>query len=215
MLTYDPVVRPSAKDVLQHPWIQQRVFEGKEDNPLASPVMLNLAKFRAEQKFQYAVLSFIASQLVTHEEVEHLSKLFAECDKSNDGRLSPEELKQGFVKSKLIADVGTIMSECDADKNGYIDYTEFLTATIHWETNMSQMRLEAAFKAFDINRDGYISLEELKMTLGNREGLDDDVWKQLLNEADINKDGVIDLDEFKKTMLRHSAKSRPAAIKFF
>lgn len=215
MLTYDPSIRPSAKDIIQHPWIQQRVFEDVQDNPLAESLMLNLAKFRAEQRFQYAVLSYIASQLMTNHEIENLAKFFSECDKNKDGRLSPDEIKQGFVKSGLMADINLIMSECDADYDGFIDYTEFLTATINWKASMSDKRLEAAFQAFDINHDGKISFDELKALFDNQDEVEDEIWMSLLDEADTNKDGVIDLEEFKQTMLRHSVKQQPAAIKLF
>jgi len=220
MLTYDPMTRPSARDVLEHSWLQSRVFGDKEDNPLAESVLLNLAKFKvstrqAEQRFQYAVLSFIATQLMSNREIEDLAKIFADCDQNHDGLLSPDEIKNGFVKSKMIADVSLIMSECDADLNGFIDYTEFLTATINWKASISQKRLEAAFVAFDLNRDGKISVDELKAIFADHDELDDEVWQALLDEADYNKDGVIDLEEFKHAMLRHSVKAKPAALRLF
>jgi Ca2+-binding EF-hand superfamily protein len=69
----------------------------------------------------------------------------------------------------MIANGAEIMAECDADKKGFIDYTEFLTATISWINYMTQNRLEAAFNAFDIYRDGRISLDELKILLGRQD----------------------------------------------
>jgi calcium-dependent protein kinase len=220
MLTYDPATRPSAKEVLQHPWVQHISAVDAADKPLAESVMLNLAKFKVictqtEQKFQYAVLSFMASQLMTYNEVEQLSKFFSQCDANQDGRLSIDEVKQGFIQSKMIADLSTIMAECDADLNGFIDYTEFLTATINWRQSISQQRLEAAFQAFDINRDGKISSDELKGMFGGESTADDAVWQSLLAEVDSNCDGVIDLEEFKALMLRHAVKAAPAAIKIF
>jgi calcium-dependent protein kinase len=220
MLTYDPSTRPSAKEVLQHPWVQQTSADDAVDKPLAESFMLNLAKFKVlstqtKQKFQYAVLSFMASQLMTYKEVEQLSKFFSKCDLNQDGRLSIDEVKRGFIESKMIADLSAIMAECDANLNGFIDYTEFLTATINWKQSISLQRLEAAFQAFDINGDGRIASDELQKMFGGERTADDAVVQSLLAEVDSNCDGVVDLEEFKALMLRHAVRAAPAAIKIF
>lgn len=41
------------------------------------------------------------------------------------------------------------MESLDLDKNGTIDYNEFITATINKTKILSKQNLEAAFKAFD------------------------------------------------------------------
>jgi serine/threonine protein kinase len=102
-LTYDPSTRPSAKEVLDHPWIQQRASGKAVDSPLAEKSLMALAKFKvtcrqAEQRTQYAVLSFMTSQLINQREVGELSKFFALWDSNHDGRLSPKEVKEGFYR---------------------------------------------------------------------------------------------------------------------
>lgn len=212
MLTFDPKHRLSASEVLQDPWLQQRAFDRVVDKPLARGTLINLAKFtvrstQTEQKFQYAVLSFIASQLVTHSETERLERAFSELDKNGDGKLSEQELRQGYAAVGIIANLESILEECDADGNGFIDYTEFLTATINWKTSMSKKRLEAAFEAFDLDHNGRITIDELKQVMGGEEKLEDNFWKALFEDADLNGDGEIDLEEFKALMLRQTQKS--------
>lgn len=56
-------------------------------------------------------------------------------DKNGDGRLSKEEVKEGYMAhyGKLISDeeVDRMFSSVDSDKSGYIDYSEFIVASIN------------------------------------------------------------------------------------
>lgn len=46
-------------------------------------------------------------------------------------------------------EVERIMSNADIDKNGHIDYSEFINATIDKRKILSKERLKAAFQLFD------------------------------------------------------------------
>jgi calcium-dependent protein kinase len=46
-------------------------------------------------------------------------------------------------------EVERIMNNCDIDKNGHIDYSEFINATIDKRKLLSKERLKAAFQLFD------------------------------------------------------------------
>ena len=55
-----------------------------------------------------------------------------------------------------------IMKNCDTDKNGHIDYSEFISATIDKRKLLSKERLKHAFSIFDRDDNGYISAMEIK-----------------------------------------------------
>jgi calcium-dependent protein kinase len=46
-------------------------------------------------------------------------------------------------------EVERIMKNCDTDKNGHIDYSEFISATIDKRKLLSKERLKHAFSIFD------------------------------------------------------------------
>lgn len=46
-------------------------------------------------------------------------------------------------------EVERIMNNADIDKNGHIDYSEFINATIDKRKLLSKERLKAAFQIFD------------------------------------------------------------------
>ena len=94
------------------------------------------------------------------------------------------------------------MDLVDSNKNGYIDYSEFLSAAMSKEIILDKERMESAFKAFDSDGSGGISSEELKLMVGGDGNIGDQVWKELIKEVDTDEDGTIDLNEFKNMLLK-------------
>ena len=133
-------------------------------------------------------------------------------DKNGDGRLSREEVEAGckVFEGDGELNIEELMKSCDTDGNGYIDYTEFLTATVNWKTALSNERLVAAFNVYDKDGDGKISLKELVETLGNV--ADEKLFSQMIEIADKNHDGEIDFDEFKELMRINSINHNPNRI---
>eukprot|EP00358_Blepharisma_japonicum_P006464 CAMPEP_0202940822 /NCGR_PEP_ID=MMETSP1395-20130829/931_1 /ASSEMBLY_ACC=CAM_ASM_000871 /TAXON_ID=5961 /ORGANISM="Blepharisma japonicum, Strain Stock R1072" /LENGTH=109 /DNA_ID=CAMNT_0049635521 /DNA_START=1104 /DNA_END=1433 /DNA_ORIENTATION=+ len=99
------------------------------------------------------------------------------------------------------SEVEKIMNEVDTDKNGFIDYNEFLKAALDKRLMNSRENLAAAFNVFDKDNSGSISASELRSVLG--EGLDttDNVWSEILGEADSNQNGEIDIKEFEALVM--------------
>lgn len=62
-----------------------------------------------------------------------------------------------------------IFSQGDVDKDGYLDYGEFVAISVHLRKMANEEHLKKAFDFFDKNQNGYIEIEEL------REALDDEI----------------------------------------
>jgi len=62
-------------------------------------------------------------------------------------------------------DIDMAMNVMDSNKNGYIDYTEFIAACLQSYNYLKENHLKTAFSYFDKDGSGTISLEELKQCL--------------------------------------------------
>jgi calcium-dependent protein kinase len=105
-------------------------------------------------QLQKATLTYITSHLSSAKDKEGLTRIFQVLDKNGDGKLSKEELKDGYLKFFGIdipsEDIEHIMLNIDVDKNGYVDYTEFAMAASSRQVILSEEKLKRAFRMFDI-----------------------------------------------------------------
>lgn len=208
MMEFDPNQRYSAAQALNDPWFKLALGETVVDKPLAVSALTNLKQFRAERKLQEATWVFLVSYLSTREEKNQLLSTFQLLDANGDGKLSREELVDGYRKIMGLADaeaeVDAIMRAVDNNGSGSIDYTEFVMATINRQKLLSKERLEAVFKLFDIDGNGFLTADELRdiFNPGNAKDVDEKVWSELIQEVDQNGDGKISLKEFKDMMVK-------------
>ncbi|MCQ2821129.1 MAG: protein kinase [archaeon] len=202
LLTKDPSKRPSAAEALNDAWITTNK-NTKVSSKLSSKCMENMRNFHTERKLQQASLTYIANNLLTKDEKNELLELFHSFDTNGDGVLSKEEIINGYKQYMPFDNVEEMVEEIfnniDTDKNGTIDYNEFVVASIGKQKLLNNARLEETFKMFDKDGNGSISREEIKMALGN--SMDEKTLEDLIKEVDTNGDGEISLKEFKDMMI--------------
>ncbi|OMJ95641.1 hypothetical protein SteCoe_887 [Stentor coeruleus] len=203
LLNPNPKLRISASAALSHPWFTANIQEPSQSIDL-NTVLSNLLNFRAEFKLQKAVMCFIANNLMSQAEKAELAQAFKCFDTAGDGKLSENDLNKACKKVlgyKISnEDIKKIIKEIDADKNGSIDYSEFLIATMNRDKLLSAERLEMVFKAFDSNGCGRITGDDIKELIESHE-MEDSYWNKIVAEVDANGDGGVDLKEFKDMML--------------
>lgn len=205
MLQFNPKERISADQALNHPWILG--LADYENTQIDLTALNNLQSFHAELKLQYAILSFIAFQMVSKDEAKRLSDTFSKIDKNKDGKLSHEELLEAYClqmgKEAAVEEVKKIMSQVDVNNSGFIDYTEFITACSAKEELLSKENIDSAFRILDADCSGKITANELKEYLSTGNNVRKEVWDGLIREVDQNGDGEIDLEEFKNMMINY------------
>ncbi|KAI9115921.1 hypothetical protein K1719_012851 [Acacia pycnantha] len=197
MLEPDPKLRLTAKQVLEHPWLQNA--KKAPNVPLGDVVKSRLKQFSMMNRFKRKALRVIADFLST-EEVEDIKEMFKKMDSDNDGIVSVEELKTGFQNfgSQLAeSEVQSLIETVNTNGKGTLEYGEFVAVFLHLKRMANDEHLRKAFSYFDKDGDGYIEPDELREAL-TEDGADDctDVANDIFQEVDTDKDGRISYDEF-------------------
>ncbi len=121
-------------------------------------------------------------------------------DKNGDGKLSRQEILDGYEEhfSRVLDEdqLEKLFASVDIDNSGFIDYSEFIMATMNEKKNISEEKLISAFKIFDKDNSGTISPDEIREVLGGAAALSDEVVSGIIKQVDENGDGQIQFEEF-------------------
>ncbi|OQV22258.1 putative Calmodulin [Hypsibius exemplaris] len=142
----------------------------------------------------------------TEKQISEFKESFDHFDRNGDHYITIKELKHVMEKlgfKPTASELKSFMDEADHDRNGKIDFPEFLAVM---KTKMHDMmrieELEKAFRVFDFNGDGKISRAELRKVFQNLDQhFEEDQISEMITVADMNRDGFIDFDEFSALVL--------------
>lgn len=201
MLNPDPKRRLTAQEVLDHPWLQNA--KKAPNVPLGENVRARLQQFSVMNKFKKKALKVIAEHL-SMEEVADMKDMFRKIDVNGNGKINLEELKNGLHKMGHQipdADVQILMEAADVDGDGTLDYGEFVAVSIHIRKIGNDEHLHKAFAYFDKDKSGYIEIEELRDSLSDDLGPNnEEVINAIIRDVDSDKDGKISYEEFAAMM---------------
>jgi calcium-dependent protein kinase len=192
-----PDKRPSASEILNTPWI-------KENAPHSTGASLKQNWNHVEQYskldlVQKSIINFTAFHL-TAKETKEFVEMFKSLDENSDGVLSMEEIKKGVASCKFGEkgeNITKLFEEMDVDKNGLINYTEFISALMDYEKIKENQLLEC-FNSYDADDSGKISFKEFCDMIKPQSEEEKKELKELYSKFDTDGDGEISLKEFKE-----------------
>lgn len=216
MLDPDPKRRLTAQDVLDHPWLQNA--KRAPNVSLGETVRARLKQFSVMNKLKKTALRVIAEHLSV-EEVAGIKEGFQLMDTTNKGKINIDELRVGLHKlghQIPDSDLHILMEAGDIDKDGYLDYGEFVAISVHLRRmGNDDEHLLKAFKFFDKNKTGYIEMEELRDALADElePTCEEEVINAIMHDVDTDKDGQISYEEF-ATMMKAGTDWRKASRQY-
>ncbi|KAL4640629.1 calcium-binding protein 5-like [Arapaima gigas] len=157
------------------------------------------------QGFAQAQLSPLPSP-VPHTE---LKEAFREFDKDKDGFISCKDLGEcmrtmGYMPTEM--ELIELSQQICGGRVDFDDFVELMGPKMLAETAdmIGVKELRDAFKEFDSNGDGQISLAELREAMKKLMGeqLNHREIDEILRDVDLNGDGLVDFEEFVRMMSR-------------
>ena len=207
LLTYRPSQRLSAIQALNHPWFKITDSNILYDNVPKGDIIScikNLLTYNINNKLEELFLAYIIHNIPRNKEAKSAIKLFKLVNENKDGKLQKNELKKtllNFVTEAFLIqnDFDEKFEMMDGNNKGYINYEEFLRASLDRKKILTDKILHYAFNYFDSEKSGFIKKNRMKRIFGNR--IDNYVFQSIFDEIDLDKDGKINFSDFKKLLL--------------
>ncbi|KAM9741689.1 calcium-binding protein 2 isoform 1-T1 [Menidia menidia] len=143
------------------------------------------------------------------EEIEELRVAFVEFDKNKKGYISHRDLGEcmrtmGYMPTEM--ELIELSQQICGGKVDFEDFVELMGPKMLAETAdmIGVKELRDAFKEFDSNGDGLISLVELREAMKKLMGeqVTNKEINEILRDVDLNGDGLVDFEEFVRMMSR-------------
>merc|ERR1719393_709059 len=160
--------------------------------------------------------------------VTNVREAFRKFDTDGDSQISRQEVMQGMSSAGLrlsSEEVDTLFILGDKDGNGQIDFSEFAQIMIpSAPEKIAKLRkcfrnrseIEAAFRRWDVNKDGSISIGELKAGLSSSGIIfSDQEVETCFAVGDRNGDNEVSMEEFVDLLSSSHASASGPIRKFF
>eukprot|EP00092_Neocalanus_flemingeri_P009525 GFUD01010253.1.p1 GENE.GFUD01010253.1~~GFUD01010253.1.p1 ORF type:complete len:159 (-),score=57.34 GFUD01010253.1:22-498(-) len=147
------------------------------------------------------------------ERLAELQGVFNSVDKNRNGVLSMNELETVFNLMGITDNttIKAIIGRWDMVGTGKVSFQDFVKIMEQGDLDSPETKdvkdkefIRNAFSAFDTNKDGFITRDELKVVLEQMGHVTESEVTTLLQEADSNKDNKIDIEEFVQVMSKRS-----------
>lgn len=138
---------------------------------------------------------------VPEDKLSEYKEAFDMFDKDGSGFISIDEIfsiMKNFGNPMTKGEIKKMISSIDEDGNGELDFEEFITFMKMTDEDIDEDEaILRAFKAFDKDKNGYLSNIEFRYILTQLgEKFTDSEVDQIFVESDLNNDGKLNYKEF-------------------
>ena len=149
------------------------------------------------------VLTFISYNFKDTELLMELSRIFYKIDRNSDGKITKEDLTMAYEEAgeKIKKEeLDEIIKMVDFDRNGYIEYDEFIRVCITEDRLFNENNLKYAFDLFDTDKENEISYLNVVEALEREDRINGKMIELLKKEVAKMGDETLNFEQFKNLM---------------
>ena len=211
LLEKDIKKRINAETALNHKFFRthnvKEMFNEIKDKSKIDKFVFNLKQYKRKSILQETTIAYLIHNFPDLEDVTDACKLFNKIDLNDNGQITLNEFHLGLSlvlgnNNLKDEDYIEIFANLDINNDNYLGYEDFVRGAIDKNNLLNDKILEYAFKHFDKNNKGFITIEEIgkifrgHIKLGDiNEGL-----KKIIAEVGNENKEKITYDDFKKLM---------------
>ncbi|CAK69759.1 unnamed protein product (macronuclear) [Paramecium tetraurelia] len=190
---FDPAKRINLNQVLNDHWLKHNIETQYEEQKL---IVKQLENNHQLSFLQCCFLQFMISTFSADQE-QILYQLFGQFDVNHDGKISKQDLTIAYIKhfssiQEVKEHVDAVFKGIDINKNGEIDFQEFLIGVINKETLITEDNLKETFKILS-DVEGFISLSKICTLYHNKK-------QQLKQQFSVYENNQINFNQFQQLM---------------
>ncbi|XAR63569.1 Calcium/calmodulin-dependent protein kinase [Bertholletia excelsa] len=222
LLKVDPDRRPSAHEILEHPWV---LGESAKEEQMDAEIVSRLQSFNARRKLRAAAIAsvwscsiflrtkklknLVGSYDLKPEELDNLTLNFKKiCKNGENASLCEfEEVLRAMEMTTLVPLASRIFDLFDNNRDGTVDMREIICGFSSLRNSRGEDALRLCFQMYDTDRSGSISKEEMASMLRAlpEECLPVDITEpgkleEIFDRMDANSDGKVTFEEFRDAM---------------
>ena len=205
-LKYDVSSRISIKEALNHKFFYNLSHSNKftEDEIKR---LKNIMLYNVDSKFYQLVFTYLSYNFSDNKLLNELNNIYNKIDKNCDWKITKSELYNAYKIAGIPLTqekIDKIINSMDFDRNGNVDYEEFIRMCIPKERLFTEENLKNAFSLFDKDKNGFITPSEIIDIIQGDSNITEEVKNSIKEEILEVSEEIIDLDEFKRLMLSFS-----------
>jgi len=153
-----------------------------------------------KSQFHRAILSYMTSNYISKDEEKKLRTVFRYIDYDDKSYLTKAKMEKAlkeFGKEYTEEDIQNILKVFDVDKNGVIEYQEFIQGVCDKNSLFDNSNLKSIFSIIDHDNKGYIISEDIKNFVFPNKTVNEEAIAAYLNQFGMNINDKIFFDDFK------------------
>ena len=193
--------RIKAKDALKHPFFTESF------NPelaftlnIDDSIIMNLSHVtQPYSQFHRAVLSYMCINYISKDEETKLRKVFRFIDTDGKSYLTKAKIDKALKENGnlcTIFQVQKILDTLDIDKNGVIEYQEYIQGLCDKKALFCEKNLKNLFAYMDSKNKGYLTSDDIKEFAFPDKTVNDEAIKEYLKQFGMKIDDKLKFDQF-------------------